>query len=155
MRFWYIPFAILIHCLASLVIAPSIVFLVSDTLVGQWTTNLAMLRRGLLDDALRPYMLSACFAFALAPGLVGVWSGRELILGRALGAKSAAILAAISGALSVLLYLVLLHVLRASGHRVWPSWPRSGFGTRSPWSSRSGRCSSRIVRAMGRRDALR
>ena len=70
MRLWYIPVAVLIHCVASLVIAPSVVFVVSDSLVGQWATNLALLQRGLLDDALRPYMLSACFSLALAPGLV-------------------------------------------------------------------------------------
>lgn len=104
MKLWYIPIAVLIHCVASLVIAPSIVFLMSDSLVGQWATSLAMLRRGLLDDAPRPYMLSACFSLTLAPALAGVWSRRELILGRAPGAKGVAIVAAISGAFGVLLF---------------------------------------------------
>lgn len=100
LKFWYIPLAVLIHGVASLVIAPSVVFLVTDSLVGQWTISLALLKGGLLDDALRPYMLSACLCLALAPGLVGVWSGRELILhgGRKPrgGSHGAAIVAAIS-----------------------------------------------------------
>jgi hypothetical protein len=153
----------LIHCGASLVLAPSILFLVSDPLVGQWTTNLAMLKRGLLDDALRPYMLSACFVLALVPGLVGVWSGRELILGRAPEAKGAAILAAMSGAPSVLVYLALLNVLRASGPSRLTVLASFGIRHKVPlvialWALLGipvAAGSSRIVRALGRRGALR
>jgi hypothetical protein len=49
------------------------------------------------------------------PALAGVWSGRELILGRAPGAKGAAIVAAVPGVFGVLLDVVRLNVLRASG----------------------------------------
>jgi hypothetical protein len=111
----FIPLAVLIHCLASLVIGPSVVFLLSDSLVGQWTTNLALLKRGLLNDALRPYTVSVCLSLVSAPALVGVWSGRELIQEHAARSRDVAIVAAIAGLLSIVLYLALITGLRILG----------------------------------------